>query len=79
MDAFLFKIAIFAVFSLIINYYIGQVLPLWIVSITIFAISWIGQFYGHSIEGKKPSFLKDLQFLMIGPAWVLDNLFSKKH
>jgi uncharacterized membrane protein YGL010W len=72
-----FKIAIFAVFSLIINYYIGQVLPLWIVSITLFAIAWIGQFYGHSIEGKKPSFLKDLQFLMIGPAWVLDNLFSK--
>jgi uncharacterized membrane protein YGL010W len=74
-----FKIAVFAVFCLIINYYIGQVLPLWLVSITLFAMAWIGQFYGHSIEGKKPSFLKDLQFLMIGPAWVLDNLFSKKH
>jgi uncharacterized membrane protein YGL010W len=74
-----FKIAVFAVFCLIINYYIGQVLPLWLVSITLFAMAWIGQFYGHSIEGKKPSFLKDFQFLMIGPAWVLDNLFSKKH
>lgn len=72
------KIAVFASICLILNYYIGQILPLWIVSITIFIVAWIGQFYGHNIEGKKPSFLKDLQFLMIGPAWVLDNLFSKK-
>ena len=73
-----FKIALFATFCLILNYFIGQFLPLWLFSITIFIIAWIGQFYGHNIEGKKPSFLKDLQFLMIGPAWVLDNLFSNK-
>ena len=41
----------------------------------IFIIAWIGQFYGHNVEGKKPSFLKDLQFLLIGPAWVADNVF----
>jgi len=37
----------------------------------LFILSWIGQFLGHKIEGKKPSFFEDLQFLMIGPLWVL--------
>lgn len=45
------------------------------VSIFVFVVAWIGQFYGHKIEGKKPSFLKDLQFLLIGPVWVLFKLF----
>jgi uncharacterized membrane protein YGL010W len=52
-------------------------LPLWITSIIIFALAWVGQFYGHAVEGKKPSFLKDVQFLMIGPAWVLAFLYRK--
>ncbi|WP_268846962.1 DUF962 domain-containing protein [Flavobacterium aestivum] len=72
------KIAIFSALCLIVNFYIGQFLPLWAFSISVFVIAWIGQFYGHKIEGKKPSFLKDIQFLMIGPAWVVHNLFSKK-
>jgi uncharacterized membrane protein YGL010W len=72
------KIAIFSALCLVINFYIGQFVPLWAFSIAVFAIAWIGQFYGHNIEGKKPSFLKDIQFLMIGPAWVVQNLFSKK-
>lgn len=72
------KIAVFSAICLVLNYYIGQILPLWLFSIGIFVIAWIGQFYGHSIEGKKPSFIKDLQFLMIGPAWVVENLFSRK-
>ena len=72
------KIAVFSALCLVANYYIGKVLPLWIFSIGLFAIAWIGQFYGHNIEGKKPSFLKDIQFLMIGPAWVVENVFSKK-
>lgn len=38
--------------------------------ISIFVVSWIAQFVGHYIEGKKPSFFKDLQFLLIGPLWV---------
>jgi len=72
------KIAVFALICLVLNYYIGQFVSLNIFSIVVFGIAWIGQFYGHKIEGKKPSFLKDLQFLMIGPAWVVQNLFSKK-
>lgn len=51
--------------------------PLWAVCIGIFIAAWIGQFYGHSVEGKKPSFLKDLQFLMIGPAWLMSFIYKK--
>lgn len=39
----------------------------WILYLSIFIITWILQFLGHKIEGKKPSFLKDIQFLLIGP------------
>lgn len=45
--------------------------------IGLFVIAWIGQFYGHKVEGKKPSFFKDLQFLLIGPLWCMDAYLSK--
>ncbi len=45
--------------------------------VIIFTLAWIGQFIGHKIEGKKPSFLKDLQFLLIGPAWLLHFIYRK--
>ncbi|QOW49234.1 DUF962 domain-containing protein [Acinetobacter sp. YH12138] len=45
--------------------------------IALFVFAWIGQFYGHKIEGKKPSFFKDLQFLLIGPIWCLDTFTGK--
>lgn len=64
----------FSVLCIIGNYYIGLYLPLLTVSLMVFVLAWIGQFYGHKIEGMKPSFLKDLQFLLIGPAWVFEKL-----
>jgi uncharacterized membrane protein YGL010W len=45
--------------------------PLWQVAVAVFVGAWILQFVGHAIEGKRPSFFKDLQFLLIGPAWLL--------
>jgi len=45
-------------------------------SLGLFALAWIGQFIGHGIEGKKPSFLKDLQFLLIGPAWLMNFILK---
>ena len=45
--------------------------------IGVFVLAWIGQFYGHKVEGKKPSFLKDLQFLLIGPVWCMDAYLGK--
>ena len=50
------------------------VLPL---SIAVFVVAWIGQFIGHKIEGKKPSFLEDLRFLLIGPLFVLGFLYRR--
>lgn len=50
---------------------------LWMVAAGIFVAAWIVQFYGHEIEGAKPSFLKDLQFLMIGPAWLMSFIYKK--
>lgn len=52
-------------------------LPLLWISIVIFLVSWVGQFIGHKIEGKKPSFFKDVQFLLIGPLWVFQKLVVK--
>ncbi len=45
--------------------------PLWATCTALFVLAWIGQFIGHAIEGRRPSFFKDLQFLMIGPLWLL--------
>ena len=50
---------------------------LWLIALAIFAVSWIIQFIGHEIEGKKPSFLKDVQFLLIGPAWLMHFIYKK--
>jgi len=47
------------------------------VSAGIFVVAWVGQFIGHKIEGQKPSFLEDVQFLMIGPAWLLHFIYKK--
>jgi uncharacterized membrane protein YGL010W len=47
------------------------------VSIAIFVTAWIGQFIGHKIEGKKPSFFDDLRFLLIGPLFVLGFLYRR--
>lgn len=48
-----------------------------IYSLIIFAVAWVGQFFGHHLEGKRPSFLKDLQFLLIGPAWLLHFIYRR--
>ncbi len=52
-------------------------LVLWQVCIVLFVLAWIGQFWGHKIEGKKPSFFKDLQFLLIGPAWLMSFIYHR--
>lgn len=70
---------LFGLLCLAICYYIERsgLAPLWLVCVIVFVLAWIGQFYGHKVEGKKPSFLKDLQFLMIGPAWLMSFIYKK--
>jgi uncharacterized membrane protein YGL010W len=55
----------------------SSALPLWGVCLILFVAAWIGQFIGHAVEGKRPSFFKDLQFLMIGPLWLLADLYRR--
>ncbi|AOW19905.1 Mpo1 family 2-hydroxy fatty acid dioxygenase [Urechidicola croceus] len=73
------KMLVISALCIVLNYFLGQKLPLFYTSLVIFALAWIGQFYGHKVEGKKPSFIKDLQFLLIGPAWVIQKLTTKKN
>jgi uncharacterized membrane protein YGL010W len=47
------------------------------VNCVLFVVAWIGQFWGHKIEGKKPSFFKDVFFLLVGPAWVAEKVRLK--
>ena len=49
---------------------------LWL-AIAVFVVAWIAQFVGHKLEGRKPSFLTDLTYLLIGPAWVLAKLYRR--
>ncbi|MDO5686281.1 MAG: DUF962 domain-containing protein [Neisseria sp.] len=49
----------------------------WMVYLAVFVIAWIFQFIGHKIEGKKPSFFKDIQFLLIGPSWLLSFVLRR--
>ncbi|MEO6187217.1 MAG: Mpo1-like protein [Ginsengibacter sp.] len=58
-----------------IETYLGISLAL--LSIIIFVVAWVGQFYGHKVEGKKPSFFKDVQFLLIGPMWLMSFVYKK--
>ena len=48
-----------------------------IVSVVVFVLAWIGQFVGHAIEGKRPSFFEDVQYLWIGPLFCLSFLFRR--
>jgi len=48
-----------------------------IVAAVVFVLAWIGQFVGHHIEGKKPSFFEDVKFLLIGPAWLLGFVYRR--
>jgi uncharacterized membrane protein YGL010W len=45
----------------------------------VFVIAWIGQFAGHRVEGRKPSFFDDIKFLLIGPAWLLGSIYRRMH
>ena len=69
----------FAVLGVITNllYYRLGAASLCYLAIGVFVVAWIGQFIGHKYEGHKPSFLTDLAYLLIGPAWLMAKLLRK--
>lgn len=69
---------VFSVFCLALLAAMESVgIPILWTSLGIFVLAWIGQFIGHEIEGKKPSFFQDIQFLMIGPAWIIGFIYRR--
>ncbi len=54
----------------------GMSLLLWL-GVGVFAVAWIVQFIGHHIEGKRPSFLTDMVYLLVGPLWTLRKLYYR--
>ncbi len=72
---FLATMAVLSLLGLGLVHTMGElVLPL---SAAIFVAAWIAQFVGHKIEGRKPSFFEDLQYLWVGPIFVVSKLFLK--
>lgn len=63
----------------VVSWVDGLATPLWLISAVAFVLGWLGQFIGHRIEGKPPSFFKDLQYLMIGPIWLLAAVYRRLH
>lgn len=55
---------------------IGAMPLLWS-AIAVFVVAWVAQFVGHQIEGKRPSFLTDLVYLLVGPLWLMSKLFRR--
>jgi uncharacterized membrane protein YGL010W len=51
--------------------------PVWAICDALFVLAWIGQFIGHAIEGKRPSFFKDVQFLLVGPLWLIAAVYRR--
>jgi len=72
-------LVVFTAFGFL-NHFLAQALGtmglLWL-AVGVFVVAWIGQFIGHKIEGKRPSFFTDLSYLLVGPLWTLDKLYRK--
>jgi len=64
-----------AVILAVLTWLEGLAIPVWQVAAAIFVFAWIGQFIGHIFEGRRPSFFKDVQFLLIGPIWLLAAVY----
>ena len=72
---FMLAMAVLSGVGLLLVHAMGErALP---ISAAIFVAAWIAQFVGHQIEGKKPSFFEDLQYLWVGPLFVLSHLFRQ--
>ena len=72
----LLAFALLGVFTNLLYYRLGAA-TLCYVAIAVFVVAWIGQFIGHQYEGRRPSFLTDLSYLLIGPAWLMAKLLRK--
>lgn len=74
--ALLFAFVVLAVLTNFLFFYLGAT-RLAQIAAAVFVVAWLGQFVGHRFEGRRPSFLTDLSYLLIGPAWLMAKLLRK--
>ena len=74
--ALLVTLVVFALICAWVFQQLGPAQLRWLAA-GIFVVAWIGQFIGHLLEGRRPSFLTDLAYLLIGPAWLMDKLLRR--
>ncbi len=70
-------LAVFGLLGLVLWGLAALPWPLWASCAVLFVAAWAGQFAGHAVEGKRPSFFRDVQFLLIGPLWLLAALYRR--
>lgn len=63
--------------AVILSWQHAGLASVWSAALVLFVLAWILQFVGHKLEGKKPAFLKDIQFLLIGPIWLLGFIYRR--
>jgi len=75
----LLMLVVFGLLGLLTNalYWTLGAMPLLAVAAGVFVVAWVGQFVGHFFEGRRPSFLTDLSYLMVGPAWLMSKLMRR--
>jgi uncharacterized membrane protein YGL010W len=75
---YLLAMGVLGALCILVDFGMGTVgWPVGPIGAAVFVSAWIGQFCGHKVEGKKPAFFEDLQFLLIGPLWVFEPIFPR--
>lgn len=74
--ALLLAFAALALLTALLFNRLGAVDLRWL-ALAVFVVAWIGQFIGHQFEGRRPSFLTDLSYLLVGPAWLMEKLLRQ--
>lgn len=74
--ALLLVFALLALFTAFLFNLLGAVNLRWL-ALAVFVLAWIGQFVGHMYEGRRPSFLTDLSYLLVGPAWLMEKVLRR--
>lgn len=77
LGVFILMAGWFAVSLVVIQTVLAAGWPLFWSSLVVWVAAWAMQVYGHKVEGKKPSFVEDLVFLLIGPIFVSIEFAAK--
>ena len=56
-------------------YYVSQMDNAGLIALVVFVVAWIFQFVGHHFEKAKPAFVDDLNQLLIGPLFMMAEVF----